>query len=145
VPILWLVLWVLVAILAVVAEVFTSTFVLLMFGIGALAAAGAAGLGAPLWAQVLVFGGVSGLALFGIRPLLRRHLHLGGANTPMGVEAIEGSTGLVLEQVDADQGLIKIDGETWRAKAYDATQVIPAGERVRVIEIKGATALVWRD
>ena len=63
----------------------------------------------------------------------------------MGLEAIEGSTGVVLEEIDESHGLIKIEGELWRARPYDATQVIPAGEHVRVVEIKGATAMVWRD
>ncbi len=63
----------------------------------------------------------------------------------MGLEAIEGSSRLVLEQVDVDHGLVKIDGELWSARPYDATQIFAAGERVRVIEVKGATALVWRD
>jgi membrane protein implicated in regulation of membrane protease activity len=141
VPILWL----LVAVGLAIAEVFTSTFVLLMFAVGALAAAGVAALDAPLAAQGLVFAAVSALALFGLRPVLRRHLAEGGSQTPMGVQAIEGSTGVVLEAVDAEHGVVKIDGETWLARAYDATQTFPVGERVRVIEIKGATALVWRE
>ena len=59
--------------------------------------------------------------------------------------AIEGSTGLVLERVDSDHGMIKIEGELWTARAYDATEVFQPGERVRVIEVKGATAMVWRE
>jgi membrane protein implicated in regulation of membrane protease activity len=139
------IIWLLAAVGLAIAEIFTGTFVLLMFSAGAFAAALAAGLDAPVFAQAVIFAVVSALALVGLRPVLRRHLHLGGAQTPMGVEAIEGSTGLVLEDVDAERGLVKIEGETWRARAYDATQVIPAGERVRIIQIKGATALVWRD
>jgi membrane protein implicated in regulation of membrane protease activity len=41
--------------------------------------------------------------------------------------------------------MVKIDGEFWQARALDAAQVIEPGERVRVIEIKGVTAMVWRD
>jgi membrane protein implicated in regulation of membrane protease activity len=137
--------WLLAAIGLAIAEIFTSTFVLLMFAIGALVTAGVAAVGAPIPVQAIAFALTSALALWAVRPTLRRHLVRGGPNTPMGVEAIEGSTGVVLEQVDADQGLVKLEGETWRARAYDGTQVIPVGERVRVIEIKGATAMVWKD
>jgi membrane protein implicated in regulation of membrane protease activity len=139
------ILWLLVAVGLAIAEVFTTTFVLLMFAVGALAAAGAAALDAPLPVQGLVFAAVSTLALFGVRPVLRRHMHLSGADVPMGVAAIEGSTALVLEPVDAEHGVVKIQGETWLARAYDGTQTFDVGEQVRVIEIKGATALVWRD
>ena len=37
---------------------------------------------------------------------------------------------------------MKIGGEVWTARSYDEEQVIPAGERVEVVEIRGATALV---
>ena len=134
------------AVLAV-AELFTLTFVLLMLGGGALAAALAAALGASLPVQALVFALVSLLALGVARPVMQRHrrAETDPAHTPFGLAAIEGSTGLVLEPVTAETGLVKIDGEMWTARAYDATQVIEAGQRVRVIEVKGATAMVWRD
>ena len=37
---------------------------------------------------------------------------------------------------------MKIDGEVWTARAYDEDEVIEAGKRVQVIQIRGATALV---
>ena len=58
---------------------------------------------------------------------------------------IAGSEAVVLERVDADRGMIKIDGEYWQARALDAAQVMEPGERVHVVEIKGVTAMVWRD
>ena len=51
----------------------------------------------------------------------------------------------MLEEVDADRGLVKIDGELWTARAFDGTEKYLPGERVRVIKVKGATAIVWRD
>jgi membrane protein implicated in regulation of membrane protease activity len=141
------VLWIVLGVLLAVAEMFTFTFVMIMLAAGAFAAAIAAGLGAGVPAQAAVFAIVSALALVAVRPVIKKHRQssLSGGETPMGVEAIAGSTGLVLEQVDVEHGLVKIDGELWTARAYDATQVLEPGERVRVIEVKGATAMVWRD
>jgi membrane protein implicated in regulation of membrane protease activity len=51
----------------------------------------------------------------------------------------------VLEQVTQESGLVRVDGELWTARVYDATQVLEPGERIRVIEVRGTTALVWRD
>src|SRR5262245_61889489 len=116
-----------------------------MLAAGALAAAGAAALGAGLPVQGLVFAAVSALALVGVRPALRRHVQRSDDHAPIGLAAIEGSSGVVLEEIDAEHGLVKIEGELWRARPYDTTQVIPAGEQVRIIEIKGATAMVWKD
>jgi len=137
--------WLIAGVLLAVAELFTGTFVLLMFATGALAATGAAALGAHLAVQVLVFALVSSLGLVAVRPAIRNRLHAGADPAQMGLEAIEGSEGVVLEQVDVDRGLVKVGGEMWSARSYDARQVIPPGERVRVIEVKGATALVWRE
>ena len=144
-PDVWLILWLIAGVALVVAELFTTTFVLLMLAAGAFAAAGAAALGVGVVGQGLVFALVSGLALFGVRPALQRHLHNRAADSQLGVAAIEGTSCLVLEEIDENPGLVKIDGELWRARPYDATQVIPAGEHVRVVEVKGSTAMVWRD
>jgi membrane protein implicated in regulation of membrane protease activity len=138
-------LWLLVAVGLAVAEVFTGTFVLIMLAAGGLAAAATAALGGELWAQGLVFAIVSALALVVVRPTIRRHLDTSGPDAQIGLAAIEGSTCVVLEHVDADHGLVKIEGETWRARSYDGTQEFEPGDRVRVIEVKGATAMVWRD
>jgi membrane protein implicated in regulation of membrane protease activity len=138
-------LWLLVAVGLAIAEVFTGTFVLIMLAAGGLAAAATAALGGEIWAQGLVFAIVSVLALIVVRPAIKRHLDTGGPDAQIGLAAIEGSTCVVLEHVDADHGLVKIEGETWRARSYDGTQEFEPGERVRVIEVKGATAMVWRD
>jgi membrane protein implicated in regulation of membrane protease activity len=137
-------LWIVAGIALAIAEMFTASFVLIMFAAGAFAAALSAALGAPLAAQGLVFAVVSVLALVAVRPALRGRLaQADDAVTSVG--EITGSEGVVLERVDADHGVIKIDGEVWRARALDHLQVMEPGERVRVVEIKGVTAMVWRD
>jgi membrane protein implicated in regulation of membrane protease activity len=138
-------LWLVVAVGLAIAEVFTGTFVLIMLAAGALAAAATGALNGELWAQGLVFAIVSALALVVVRPAVKRHLEASGPDAQIGLAAIEGSTCVVLEHVDADHGLVKIEGETWRARSFDGTQEYEPGERVRVIEVKGATAMVWRD
>jgi membrane protein implicated in regulation of membrane protease activity len=137
--------WIVLAVVLGAAEIFTGTFILVMLGIGALIAVVPAALGAPFWVQGLVFALVAVLALLGVRPVVQRHMHSSGESAPMGLEAMEGSAGLVLERVDLDHGLVKIDGEMWSARPYDASQTFETGERVRVIEVRGATALVWKE
>ena len=141
------VLWVVLAIALAIAEAFTATLLVIMFAAGALAAAGAAALGAPVLLQAIVFAIVSGLSVGAVRPIIIKHARsaLESGETPFGVEAIEGSHGLVLEEVDADRGMIKIDGEMWQARSFDGTEKYLPGERVRVVKVRGATAIVWRD
>jgi membrane protein implicated in regulation of membrane protease activity len=141
VPVIWLIAGVLLA----VAELFTLDFVLIMFAAGAFAAAAAGVLDAPVFVQVIVFAATSALGVVAVRPAIKRRFHRGAEHAVMGIEAIEGTVAVVIEEVGQDRGMVKIGGELWTARPYDATQVIEAGERVRVVEVKGATALVWKE
>jgi membrane protein implicated in regulation of membrane protease activity len=140
-------LWVVLAVALAIGEAFTATFLIIFFAVGALAAAGAAALGAPLLLQAIVFAIVSALSVGAVRPIVKKHMQtsLETGDTPFGIEAIEGCAAIVLEEVDTDRGMIKIDGELWQARTFDHTEKYIPGQRVRVIKVRGATAIVWRD
>lgn len=134
--------WLIAGTALVIAELFTGTFVLLMLGIGALAA-GVVGLfGAPGWVMALVFGLVSAISLWLLRPWINKRF---GKGREMGLAVIEGADATVQERVTRDSGMVKIEGELWRARPYDVDQTYEPGDRVRVVKVDGATALVWRD
>jgi membrane protein implicated in regulation of membrane protease activity len=139
------VVWLIVGVVLALAELFTLDFVLIMLGGGAFAAALSGALGAPVPVQILVFAVTSALGLVAVRPAIRRRLHRGAEHKPMGVEAIEGTEATVIEEVAEGRGMVKIGGELWSARPYDATQSFAQGEQVRVVEIRGATALVWKE
>ncbi len=136
----WLV-WLIVAGVLGVAEVLTLTLVLGMLSVAALCAAVAAGLGAPAAVDVSIFAVVSVLLLGVVRPVARRHRRMPPA-IRTGTDALVGRRALVLEQVNARGGRVKINGEVWSARSYDETQVIPEGATVDVLGIDGATAVV---
>ncbi|GAA0963214.1 NfeD family protein [Virgisporangium aurantiacum] len=135
--------WILAAVGLAVAELFTTSFFLIMFALGAVAAAAAAALDAPVSVQAIIFVIVSLIATLGVRPVLRRNFGR-DAGEPTPVAEIAGSEAIVLERVDDRAGMIKIDGEYWQARALESGQVIEPGERVHVVELKGVTAMVWR-
>jgi membrane protein implicated in regulation of membrane protease activity len=141
VPVIWLIAGVLLAI----AELFTLDFVLIMIAAGAFAAAVAGLASAPIPLQVVVFAAVSALGLVAVRPAIKRRLHRGADPAVMGIEALEGTEATVIEQVSDGRGMVKIGGELWQARPYDVAQVIDAGTMVRVVEVRGATALVWKE
>jgi membrane protein implicated in regulation of membrane protease activity len=140
-------LWVALAVLLAIAEAFTLTLVLMMFAAGAIAAAIAAALGVPVLGQAIIFTTVSVASLVLLRPIIRKHMvpAVAGADETIGMKKLEGAPGTVLEQVTGASGLVRVEGELWTARVYDATQVLEPGERIRVIEVRGTTALVWRD
>ena len=51
----------------------------------------------------------------------------------------------MVSRVDAHQGQVKLAGEVWSARSYDETQVLEPGRWVTVMDISGATAVVWGD
>jgi membrane protein implicated in regulation of membrane protease activity len=122
----------------------TGSLYLLPFSVGAglAAAVSLAGVGLPLAA--LVFALASVLAFGALRPVARRHRRLPPA-IRTGAAALVGHRAMVLERIANYEGVgcVKIDnGEVWTARSYDEDEVIDVGERVEVVEIRGATALV---
>lgn len=133
--------WLIVALVLMVAEVLSGDFVLLMLGFGALAGAASASLtGSPL-IDVLVFAASSAGLIWIARPALkRRFLHGPGVKT--GVEALIGAHAIVLSTVDGHSGRIKIGGDVWSARSFVEGVRIEPGTKVTVVEIAGATAVV---
>ena len=127
------------------AEALTGDMFLIMLSGGALAAAGSSWLlGLPVWADGVVFLVVSVLLLVLVRPALRRRL-VSGKTLPEPAKALEGKHALVLDRVSTHQGQVKLDGEVWTARPYNEDEVYEPGDRVTVMHIDGATAVVWRN
>ncbi len=135
--------WFLAGIVLIAAEVLSGDFVLLMLGVAALAAAGSGALGTPLWLDVVVFGVISVALITVARPVLKRRLEAAQVRT--NADALVGSLAVVVSTVNAHGGKVKLRGESWSARAYDETQVLEPGLEVRVLEISGATAIVWGE
>ncbi|MGP0100603.1 MAG: NfeD family protein [Solirubrobacteraceae bacterium] len=138
------ILWVVAACVLGLGEMHTGGLYLLPFAVGAGLAAVVSVLGVGLPLVVLVFVLASALAFGGLRPVARRHRRLPPA-IRTGAAALVGHRALVLERIANEEGVgcVKIDnGEVWTARSYDEDEVIDVGERVEVVEIRGATALV---
>jgi membrane protein implicated in regulation of membrane protease activity len=138
----WLI-WLIAAVVFGVGEIATLGFFLAPFSGGALVAAlvTAAGGGVALgWATFLV---ISLILLAALRPLARSHRRQ-PPRLRTGTAALVGRSGMVVERIANDEGVgcVRIDGEVWTARSYDDDDVIEAGKKVQVVEIRGATALV---
>lgn len=138
------VVWVVIAGLFLVGELFTLDLTLLMFGLAALLGAGAALLGLDVVWQILAFAVASGGLTLGLRPVAKRHLTR-APELRTGVDALVGATAVVVERVDGHGGRIKLSGELWSARSFPPDTVFDAGETVRVLRIEGATAVVHQD
>jgi membrane protein implicated in regulation of membrane protease activity len=138
-------LWLIFALGLAAAETLTGDMFLLMLGGGALAAAATSWLlDWPVWADGAVFLVVSVLLLAMVRPAVRRRL-TPAKEIPTGVQALEGKNALVVDRVARDAGQVKLDGQLWTARPFDAADVYEPGELVTVMRIDGATAVVWKN
>jgi membrane protein implicated in regulation of membrane protease activity len=139
-----LVLWLIAAVLLAIGELLTpGMFFLGPVALAAVGAAVTAGVGAGIVLQLIVFIAVSIASLAFLRPIARRHVHM-PALTRTGTAALVGRTALVLQQVDANGGRVRIGGEEWSARAFFEEQTLEPGARVEIAKIEGATALVFK-
>jgi membrane protein implicated in regulation of membrane protease activity len=138
----WMI-WILLAVLFAAGEVMSMGFFLAPFAVGALVGALAELAGATAALSVIVFLVTSGLLFGFVRPIARRHLRT-PAQLRTGTAALIGQSAMVTERVDngAQTGSVKLEGELWTARSWDDDEIIEAGKRVNVVEIRGATALV---
>ena len=91
----------------------------------------------------IVFVAISAIVVLALRPVAQRHRRL-PPPIRTGAAALVGRTAMVLERIANDEGVgcVRIDGEVWTARTFDDDEVIEAGQKVQVVEIRGATALV---
>lgn len=137
------ILWLVAGILLAAVEVATGDFFLLMLAGGALSAAGVSVfLGEAYVLQAVVFALVSVGLVAGARPALLRKVR-SGELVATGSDALVGQEATVVAEVADHTGQVKLAGEVWSARAYDPTQTLEVGRTVQVMEIDGATAVVW--
>lgn len=139
---LWLV-WLGLAILLGVLELFSLSLILLMLSAGAVVGMALSLVNLPLGIQVVgaVVTSVGMLAL--VRPSIVSRLH-SGPELRLGHQALIGRQAVVVSEVSSQAGQVRINGELWTARPYDETEVIEPGATVDVFEIRGATALVHK-
>ncbi|MFF9785897.1 Membrane protein implicated in regulation of membrane protease activity [Streptomyces sp. SceaMP-e96] len=134
--------WLLAAAALGAAEFFTLTLVFGLLAGAALVAAVVAGVGIGLLGQLVALAAAAAAGFVIIRPIALRHMTQQPI-TREGSDALIGKRAEVMQEVTATHGLIKLSGEEWSARVLDESLVIPVGALVDVMEIEGATAIVY--
>ncbi|MGH7592219.1 MAG: NfeD family protein [Gemmatimonadales bacterium] len=129
-----LLVWLAVALVAIIAEMVTLHFGVIFCVVGAILAFGAALMGFPAETQVVVFATGSVLSL----GLLRRRLiqRFTAHGVPSRTDTLLGQLGRVTETIDpvAGTGRVLVNGEDWAARAPVS---IPAGATITVYAADG--------
>jgi membrane protein implicated in regulation of membrane protease activity len=133
--------WMIIAALFVVGEIFTAGFFLLWFGIGAAVAGVLALFGLGYIWQLGAFVLVSGV-LFVVS---RRFADKFTKKQPPGIGAdrVIGKRGIVLEEIDntKNTGRVRLKKEEWLAGS-ETGEVIPVGNQVEAIRLDGTHLVV---
>ena len=145
---IWI-LWAVLGAILIVAEIFTTGFVLLWFGIGALAAAFAGLVGIDsLVIQFMIFAVVSIALTAASRTIFLNYFsrEKTGESLRSGVDALPGKIGTVVSSSKGalHEGAVKVFGSTWTAYPAAGEPPLEAGERVCVESIEGASIYVRR-
>jgi membrane protein implicated in regulation of membrane protease activity len=146
---LYWILWFVLGAALIVAEVFTSGFVLLWFGVGALAAAFAGIIGINnLGIQFMIFALVSIALTAASRTIFVNYFsrEKSGESLRTGVDSLPGKIGTVVSSSRGamQEGAVKVFGSTWTAYPAEGESPLEAGERVRVESIEGSSIYVRR-
>lgn len=150
------ILWIILGVSLIVAEIFTLGFVLFWFGIGALVAAFLGYLGFGIGVQFLAFAIISIiLTILSRRIFHDNFLTRGEESIKTGVDALPGKIGMVTgaSTGSLNAGEVKVFGSLWTAFPEAGEEPLIEGEKVEVVEVKGASIYVrrirelpeWRD
>ena len=135
--------WLIVAGVCFVFEIFTVGFLIFWLAIGALIAMVASFFVDSVVIQTAIFVISSAILIFATRPFVKKFAKNDKDDVKTNAYSIIGKTGVVMQNIDSlnSTGLIKVDGEVWSAST-DKDVSIPKGAEVKVKEIKGVKAIV---
>ncbi len=136
-----LIVWGIILVVSIAAELATQQLVSIWFAAGALGALLTAALDGSVLIQLLVFVGISLLLVIFTRPILRRVLRFPVKDTNAKMDV--GKLAVVVQDINpiAGTGRARLNDSEWIAVSTDGS-VIPAGTTVRVDDIDGAKLFV---
>ncbi len=136
--------WVVFAVIFMIGEIATVGLTCIWFAGGSLLAALAAGMGAPVWLQVIVFFGVSIVLLLGTRPFVKKYVNDRRVNT--NYENAIGKTVRITEKVDNIDatGTALLNGQEWTARMEKEDETLNPGDLAKVVRIEGVKLIVTR-
>ena len=138
----WII-WLIVAVASFILENFIPGFWVAIHGIGALAAAPLAALGAGTTWQILVFAVVSVIAGIFFRPLALKYFFKSSEKREANTNAMIGRKAKVISKITADEpGKAKIGSEVWTAVPENEGDTFEEGSMVEITAVDGAKIIV---
>ena len=133
--------WLILLIAFFLLEAATPQLVSIWFALGSFVSLLTALLGGEVWLQLVLFFGISLVALLLTRPLY--HKYLKPKQVATNANALIGQRALVKEEINnkLESGVVRVQGMDWTARSSQ-NQIIPAGSQVQIDAISGVKLLV---
>ena len=135
--------WIIVAVLLFIVEIFVPTFLASCLAIGCIAAGIFSSFGFGIEFQLISFSIGTLMSFFGVRPFMLKYVHKKSSNLKTNIEALVGKVGRVTVTIDGsqNQGRVIVEGDDWRAETEN-NEMINEGERVEVLKINSTILIV---
>lgn len=136
------IIWLIVLVVLLFAEILTMGLTTIWFAGGALIAFISTYLGAGVWVQLILFIVVSLILLFFTRPVAVKYFNRKRVKT--NYEGLIGKVVKVTERVDNfnQTGAAVVNGQTWTVRTKEEGIRIEPGTRVRITDIVGVKLIV---
>lgn len=134
--------WLIVFVACIVIEIASMGLTTIWFAGGALIAAVAAMIHAPLWLQIILFLAVSLILLYFTRPIAVKYFNKSRVKT--NAESLVGRQAIVISEINNLQGIgqVTIGGQEWSARNVVEGETLPIGSVVVIRTISGVKLMV---
>ncbi len=136
--------WIIVGIFLWIIEIFTSSFVVGIFGTACFIVSPFAFANITFKIQLFIFGITTAIISLRIRSIMLKLFYRSKTKINTNVDALIDMSGIVIETIDnfSGNGRVKIGGEIWRAVTRDNNLKITIGNKIIVRAIEGCKVIV---
>ena len=135
--------WIIIAVILFITEVFFPTFLPACIAIGCLFAGIVSAFDCGIKIQLLAFVAGTLIAFFGVRPLMLKYFHKKSGNVKTNMEALIGKVGRVTETINSakNEGRIVVEGDDWKAET-EHDEIVNIGEKVEIVQVNSTLLIV---
>ena len=135
--------WIIVAVILFILEIFTPSFLCSCIAIGCISAGIISAFGCGIKIQLIAFAIGTLIAFFGVRPFMLTYFHKKSDKIKTNMEALIGKIGRVTETINTskNEGRLIVDGDDWKAETEN-NEIVNVGERVEITQVHSTILIV---
>ena len=135
--------WIIIAVVLFIVEIFAPNFLFASIAIGCIAAGIIAAFDCGINIQLIAFAIGTLIAFFGIRPFMLKYFHKKSDKIKTNMEALIGKVGRVSETINTskNEGRIMVEGDDWKAETEN-DEIVNIGEKVEILQVNSTILIV---